>query len=200
MPHELRNAAINCALAIVFSLFALAHVQNFIEAPRLSLALLVGMETILVALFLTRKDADETLYSWQAWLTTVAGTMFPLLLRPAAIAEDMLIGQFVQTAGVAIQIGALVALNRSMGLLPAHRGVKTSGVYRIVRHPLYAGYAIVLIGYLISNWSPYNAALIIGGMGFQVLRIRYEELLLRGFPAYVSFAGRTRWRLLPYVW
>ncbi|NIO39083.1 MAG: isoprenylcysteine carboxyl methyltransferase [Burkholderiales bacterium] len=200
MSQELRNAAVNCALAIVFLLFAVAHAQQFLAAPRFSLVLLVGVETILVVLFLVRKDADQTLHSWQAWLTTALGTMCPLLLRPTEMAEDLLIGQIIQTLGVAFQIAALLSLNRSMGLLPAHRGIKTGGVYGIVRHPLYAAYGIVLIGYLINNWSVYNAAVIAGGMAFQMCRIHYEETLLRGYPDYVTFASKTRWRLVPYVW
>lgn len=200
MSPELRNAVVNWTLAIVFSLFAYAHVQQFIAAPRFSLVLLVGMETILVVLFLIREDASRTLHSWQAWLTTTAGTLSPLLLRPVPVAEDTLIGQIMQTAGVVLEIAALLSLNRSMGLLPAHRGVKTTGAYRIVRHPLYAGYAIVLIGYLLSNWSIYNAAVIAGGMVFQLQRIRYEELFLFAYPEYASFAAKTRWRLLPFLW
>jgi protein-S-isoprenylcysteine O-methyltransferase Ste14 len=200
MSPTLRDALINCALAVVFALFAFAHFQQFVEGPRLSLVLLVGVETILVVLFLVRKDADRTLHSWKTWLTTSAGTLFPLFLRPAVVVEDMLAGQILQIIGVTIQLAALLSLNRSMGLLPAHREVKTSGIYRLVRHPLYAGYGVVLIGYLISNWSAYNVAIIVGGMAFQVLRIRYEELLLFRYPEYVSFAARTRWRLLPFFW
>ena len=200
MSQQLRNAIVNTVLAVCYSLFALAHYQQLIAAPRLSLVLIVGVETILVVLFLTRKAADETLHSWQTWLTTTAGTLMPLLLRPAPLAEDLLVGQVLQTVGAALSIIAVLSLNRSMGLLPAHRGVKTSGVYRIVRHPLYASYAVILIGYLINNFSIYNAAVIIGGMTFQILRIRYEERLLSGYADYVSFAERTRWRLLPYVW
>jgi len=200
MRPTLRDALINCALAIVFAFFALAHFQQFVDGPRLSLVLLVGVETILVVLFLIRKEADRTLHSWKTWLTTSAGTLFPLFLRPASVVEDLLAGQILQTIGVAIQIAALLSLNRSMGLLPAHREVKTSGIYRVVRHPLYAGYGVVLIGYLISNWSVYNTAIIAGGMAFQILRIRYEEMLLSGYPDYVSFTARTRWRLLPFFW
>lgn len=200
MSQQLRNAIVNTALAILFLLFALAHFQQLMAAPRLSLVLLVSVETILVVLFLARKAADQTLHSWQAWIATAAGTLSPLLLRPTPIVEDLLVGQILQSVGVALQITAVLSLNRSMGLLPAHRGVKTSGIYRIIRHPLYAGYAIVLIGYLINNWSTYNAAVIAGGMAFQILRIRYEELLLCGYPEYVRFVAKTRWRLVPYVW
>jgi protein-S-isoprenylcysteine O-methyltransferase Ste14 len=87
-----------------------------------------------------------------------------------------------------------------MGLLPAYRGVKTGGAYRLVRHPLYAAYAIGLAGYLINNFNIYNAAVVSIGMCFQVLRIRYEEGLLVEYPAYTAFAEKTRWRLIPFLW
>jgi protein-S-isoprenylcysteine O-methyltransferase Ste14 len=86
-----------------------------------------------------------------------------------------------------------------MGLLPAHRGVKSRGLYAFVRHPLYATYTIALAGYLISNWSIYNAVILVAGTAFQVMRIRNEESLLLDYADYVAFAGRTRWRLLPFV-
>jgi protein-S-isoprenylcysteine O-methyltransferase Ste14 len=85
-------------------------------------------------------------------------------------------------------------------LLPAHRGVQTAGLYRFVRHPLYASYCVSLAGYLISNVSLYNVAIIAAGSAMQIMRIRNEERLLSAYPDYVAFAGRTRWRLVPFVW
>lgn len=197
---QLRDAVVNWILAIVFAFFAYAHVQQFVDEPRLSLVLLVAVETALVVLFLIRKEADRTSHSWQAWVTTCAGTMFPLLLRPVPGAEDLAVGQFLQTSGVVIQIAALLSLNRSMGLLPAHRGVKTDGAFRIVRHPLYAAYGVMLVGYLINNFNVYNASIIIVGMAFQVMRLLNEESLLLRYPEYTAFADKTRWRLVPFVW
>ena len=200
MPRHLRTFATNLALAFIFALFAAAHAQQFAVEPRLSLILLVGMEAALVVFFLIRKAPDQTWHSWQTWLTTGAGTIFPLLLRPLAGADDVLIGQLVQTAGVALQVAAVLSLNKAMGLLPAHRSIKTGGLYRFVRHPLYAAHTVALVGYLLNNLSAYNIAIIVAGTAFQILRIRNEESLLRGYPDYAAFAGRTRWRLVPFVW
>ncbi len=43
----------------------------------------------------------------------------PLLFRPTAAAEDLLVGQAVQIAGPVLLIAAVVTLSRSFGLLPA---------------------------------------------------------------------------------
>ncbi len=193
-------ACINVLLATCFFSFAYANLHSFIEHPRLSVALIVVTEAILAIFILIRRDADETRHSWQAWLTTTAGTLTPMLLRPTAVTDDLLIGQVIQIAGFMVQIGALFSLNRSMGLLPAHRAVKSDGLYRLVRHPLYAAYTITFLGYLINNLSLYNAAVIIVCTAFQVRRIRCEEDLLFKYPNYVSYADKIRWRLIPSIW
>ena len=199
-PRRTGAILANWLLAYVFALFAYAHARMFVEHPRLSLALIVAVEALLVVFILTRKDADQTRHSWKTWLSTVAGTFCPLLLRPVEAPADMLAGQMLQLAGAGLQIAALASLNRSMGLLPAHRGVKSRGLYCFVRHPLYVAYAITLTGYLISNLSVYNATVISIGMAFQLWRIHNEEKLLLQYPDYVTFAAKTRWRMIPYVW
>ena len=92
------------------------------------------------------------------------------------------------------------ALNRSFGLLPALRGVKTGGLYGWVRHPLYAAYVIIFIGYLINNQSLANVAVILFGITFLVIRIHYEEDLLTQQADYAHYVNKTRWRLIPSVW
>jgi protein-S-isoprenylcysteine O-methyltransferase Ste14 len=190
----------NIALASCFFLFAYGHVENFIEQPRLSVFLIIITETIVAILLLVRRDPDETRHTWQTWVTTTGGTLTPFLLRPIDATEDVLAGQILQVAGALLQIGALASLNRSLGLLPAHRGIKSDGMYRFVRHPLYTAYIVTLAGYLISNFSVYNTIVVLAGTAFMVLRIRYEEELLRTYPVYASYAEKTRWRIIPSVW
>ena len=83
--------------------------------------------------------------------------------------------------------------------MPAHRGVRSGGAYRWVRHPLYAAYAVMAAGYLASNPTPRNWVIVLVAYACQVARIFNEEQLLSGYPEYVAYKARTRWRLLPYV-
>ncbi len=193
-------AITNICLACLFAVFAYGHAVSFLERPRLSVLLIVITETIVAVLLLVRRDPDETRHTWQTWITTRGGTFAPLLLRPTDVSEDVLIGQVLQIAGTLVQIGALAALNRSLGLLPAHRGIKSAGLYRFVRHPLYTAYILTFTGYLISNLTIYNTIILVAGTAFMVMRIRLEEDLLRQYPLYVSYADKTRWRLIPSVW
>jgi hypothetical protein len=55
-------------------------------------------------------------------------------------------------------------------------------------------------GYLICNPTDQNGVIVIFGVTFLVLRIHYEEELLRQYPAYALYADTTRWRLIPAIW
>lgn len=193
-------ASTNLLLGGMFLLFAFAQGKNFVENPRLSVFLLVVTETIVAIFLIIRRDPDETWHSWTTWFTTTCGTLSPFLLRPIEGSEDLVAGSILQVIGFVIQIFALLSLNRSIGLLPAHRGVKSGGLYGWVRHPLYTAYVITFLGYLINNQSYYNAAVVFAGVAFLVARIFCEEALLFKYADYTRYASRTRWRLIPAVW
>jgi protein-S-isoprenylcysteine O-methyltransferase Ste14 len=196
----IRLAFTNFLLATFYVFFAYTNAHSFIGNPRLSVLLIVVAETIAAIFLIVRRDPDETWHSWQTWLTTTCGTLAPLLLRPVAAAEDLLVGEVLIVFGVAMQIFALAALNRSFGLLPALRGVKSRGLYRLVRHPLYAAYVIIYCGYLINNQSISNGTIVLLGIAFLVMRIHYEETLLSKQADYRRYLNKTRWRLIPAIW
>jgi protein-S-isoprenylcysteine O-methyltransferase Ste14 len=78
--------------------------------------------------------------------------------------------------------------------------VKDTGVYGIVRHPLYAAYIFSHLGYLLSAPSLWNMAIL--GMTWLAMfrRITAEEQVLQRDPAYRSFAARVRFRLIPELY
>lgn len=193
-------AASNLLLAALYLLFAYHHLTDFAATARPSMLLIVAAESLLVIFLLIRRDPDATWHSWWTWLTMLGGTYGPMLFRPTAATEDILAGQALQLAGLVLLIAAVASLSRSFGLLPAHRGVKTDGLYRWVRHPLYMAYSLIGLGYLLNNFSLNNAAILVVATGFQVLRLRNEEVFLRRYPDYVAYAERTRWRIVPFVW
>lgn len=195
----LAAAFTNVALATLYLFFLLAHLRAFAQAPRPSVLLVAAMETLFALFFVLRRDASAVSFSALAWSSTLAGTFLPMLLRPVGGAQDVLVGQLVQTAGTAFSVYGIASLNRSVGLLPANRGIRTGGAYRWVRHPLYASYTLANAGYLASNPSLANALVCVAALAAQLLRIRQEEGLLMRDPAYATYAARARWRLLPFV-
>ena len=194
------SAMTNILLANCFGLFAFANAKSFFENPRLSVFLIVVTEAIVVIFLLIRRDPDETQHSWQTWITSACGTLWPFLLRPTAGTEDLLPGDILQIAGFILQIAALLALNRSIGILPAYREIKTAGLYKWVRHPLYTAYIVTYLGYLINNQSLANLAIAIAGTAFLLMRVHYEEALLFKYADYARYANRIKWRVIPSIW
>ena len=195
----LRDAGTNLVAAGLYLLFAAVHLQGFAATARPSLLVVVAMETLVAVLFLLRAPATRASLSPYAWITTLGGTVTPLLLRPVDVSHDVLLGQVIQCAGGALAVASLASLNRSFGLLPAVRPLRFGGPYRWVRHPIYAAYTIQNAGYLASNASARNLALVALAFGFQVLRVYNEERVLSSVPEYGRYMERTRWRLLPLV-
>ena len=193
-------ASTNILLSLFFLAFAFANAKSFIAEPRLSVFLIVLMETIAAVFLIIRRDPDETRHTWQTWTTTTCGTLAPTLFRPTGAAADLLLGDILQVGGFTLQVIALLYLSRSFGLLPAYRGIKSSGLYAWVRHPLYTAYVISFMGYWINNQSFANAAVAVLGAAFLVMRIYCEEALLLKYAKYRRYARCTRWRLIPAIW
>jgi len=79
--------------------------------------------------------------------------------------------------------------------------VVDTGVYRIVRHPFYAGTPLVLVG--LALWlESYAAAMsVIVPIVLVVLRLTLEERYLRcELPGYAEYTVRVPHRLLPGIW
>jgi protein-S-isoprenylcysteine O-methyltransferase Ste14 len=79
--------------------------------------------------------------------------------------------------------------------------VCSSGPYRFIRHPMYAGVILVFLCFPLSLGSLYSyipAALIVG---LFLLRTALEDRTLKKeLPGYEDYARRVRFRLLPGVW
>lgn len=102
---------------------------------------------------------------------------------------------FVSAA--ALGLVALLTLGRSFAILPARRVLVVRSLYRIVRHPMYAcELAMVVAAGAARAWW---AGLVLGLVLLVTLapRIRAEEALLAGDPAWAAYAARVRWRILP---
>lgn len=126
------------------------------------------------------------------------GTAAALMVVPEGrqLVPDIVSGAMI-LGGVSLSVMAKLSLRRSFGLVAANRGVKSGGLYRIVRHPMYMGYIINHIGYLLLYPSAWNVAVI--GLAWTMLwmRTREEEKVLNIDPAYREYAQKVRSRLVP---
>jgi protein-S-isoprenylcysteine O-methyltransferase Ste14 len=78
--------------------------------------------------------------------------------------------------------------------------VKT-GIYGIIRHPLYAGVVLILVGVALWLQSPAAAIASVIPIAVVFARILVEEAFLKGrLPGYAAYAERVTHRLIPLVW
>jgi len=79
--------------------------------------------------------------------------------------------------------------------------VADTGVYGIVRHPMYAGSPLVNVGSALWLGSYAAALFAVVPLGLLVARIVVEERVLRReLPGYGAYAARVPYRLLPGIW
>lgn len=108
------------------------------------------------------------------------------------------VGLLATQLGIVLAIASLQSLGRFFAVLPSARGLKTSGLHGLVRHPLYAAYTVMDAGIVLSFPTWRNALLLALWCALMSMRIRYEErVLTREFPEYEEYARRVRYRLVP---
>jgi len=161
--------------------------------------LLLLSETAVAIFALIRRPTDKLSMELGDWLLAITATCAGLLIIPGATLFPAIapLGVALAIGGNLIQAWAKLVLRRSFGVAPANRGLKLTGPYRLVRHPMYAGYLLVHIGVLILMFSPINVVIYAIGWWAQILRILAEERLLGQDPAYAEYMTRVRWRLVP---
>jgi protein-S-isoprenylcysteine O-methyltransferase Ste14/uncharacterized membrane protein (UPF0127 family) len=203
-PKRVDVAAIlgNLALAALFGLFAGAQVSKAVTTGQWATTMPIALqETLLVVLLLTRRRCFATSDRPLDWLVGAIGTMLPLLMRPDTVRGPLnWLGEPMQLLGVATAVLGLSFLGRSFGLVAANRGVKTSGLYRIVRHPTYAGYMLSYVGYVLSYPTSSNLLIAVATLFAFNARAIFEERFLRRDPDYRAYQLGTPWRFVPYVY
>ncbi len=164
------------------------------------LMLLVG-EGIVVVFFLIRRRTSDISRSPSDWFLAAAATCLPLVVVPGGKEGAILpqVAVMVMLVGLLVQFAAKLTLARSFGMVPANRGLKTSGVYRFVRHPMYGGYFLMQMGFLALNPTWWNAAAYAVCWTLQTRRLMAEEQFLGRDPAYREYQTRVSYRILPGV-
>jgi protein-S-isoprenylcysteine O-methyltransferase Ste14 len=82
-----------------------------------------------------------------------------------------------------------------------HHAVVDTGVYGVLRHPMYAGAVLLLVGMPLWLGSCAAALLTLIPIGTLGVRILVEERFLRReLPGYDDYTKRVRYRLIPLVW
>ena len=169
----------------------------------LSVLILILQECCVIGLALMRRRA-RTAAGWDspAALLGYSGTLAPLFVRSAALALPPLlwVGVAAQGVGNVLAVAGICDLGRSFGIIAANRGIKTRGLYRSVRHPIYAAYLLAFGGFVLAHPSVFNSMVLLGWAIIQIARIHAEERMLGEDPSYCAYRRAVRYRLVPGLW
>lgn len=113
------------------------------------------------------------------------------------------LGDVLVVTGLGIAMLVIVQNSYAAATVMVESGqtVVSHGLYEFVRHPMYVGNVIMMIGIPLALGSYWGLLFVIPGVVVLTLRIFDEEkLLLRELPGYREYADHVRYRLVPYIW
>lgn len=128
---------------------------------------------------------------------------FHLLATPGVAVSSL--GMFLFLAGWWI---VFLALSENVFAAPVVKlqeeraqKVVDTGVYGVVRHPMYAGGILFIVGIPLWLESYAGALLTLAPIATLILRILLEErFLIRKLEGYEAYMKRVRYRLIPFLW
>ena len=198
----LRDPADALARVIIAGLFlGLAYRIgiNVIETGRLSGLMLLTSELLVVVLTIIRRQASHVDRATKVRLIATVSVVGPFLLQPdaaaALFAEPVALA--ISSLGLGVVIAGKISLGRSFGLLPANRGIVCSGVYRLIRHPIYLGYLLTHGAFLMANANLWNTVALLTADIALLIRARLEEHTLAADQGYRHYQQSVPWRLVP---
>ena len=189
------------AIVAMFTVLAVRLGLDYASSGRMTVLLLLASEALVVVLTVFRRPTGIVDRSPRARLLTVVSLIGPMLVGPAAAAAlaPELATALLSAAGLSVVIGGKLSLGRSFGLMPANRGIVSTGLYRLVRHPIYMGYLITHVGFLLANATFWNVLIFLAADITLMIRAVYEERVLARDPAYRDYQDIVRWRVVPGV-
>jgi protein-S-isoprenylcysteine O-methyltransferase Ste14 len=199
-----RDTADLAARTLVIALFTIMAVRlglDFFQTGRLTGLLLLASEALVVVLTVFRRAAGMVDRSVEARLLTAISILGPPLVQPSNVGPlaPELATVLVSACGLSVVIGGKLSLGRSFGLMPANRGVVSTGLYRLVRHPIYMGYLLTHIAFLAANPTLWNLVMLMSSDAALLARAVCEERTLARDDAYRGYQQVVRWRVLPGV-
>jgi protein-S-isoprenylcysteine O-methyltransferase Ste14 len=102
--------------------------------------------------------------------------------------------------GDSFAVVVLVQLHGSFSVMAEARRLEVSGVYRLVRHPLYLAEEIATIGGLMQFLSSWTIILLAVQIACQIRRMKNEGIVLTHvFPEYLNYKEKTA-RIVPSLY
>ena len=194
----------------LFSLLFVANAAGLVRAAQASdgaaartvsvvaSLLMLAFYVVVIGAYLGRGRASATTQSLAAKVAAVVATCLPLALplvaRPEGTIGTDLAAAVLVLAGSIWSLWSLTALGRNLSVVAQARGLSSDGPYRWVRHPLYVGEIVAVLGLAVRSDVVVVYVLWAALVALQTYRASVEERLLAvslpGYPAYRARTGR----------
>jgi protein-S-isoprenylcysteine O-methyltransferase Ste14 len=113
------------------------------------------------------------------------------------------LGDVLVATGLGLAMLVIIQNSYAAATVTVEKGqrVASEGVYKFVRHPMYVGNVIMMVGMPLALGSYWGLLFVLPGIAVLVFRILDEEkLLTQDLPGYREYAQHVRYRLVPNVW
>lgn len=114
-----------------------------------------------------------------------------------------LVGDVLVAAGLGVVMLVVIQNSYAAGTVRVEEGQKltSTGLYGLVRHPMYTGNVIMMIGVPLALGSYWGLIFVIPHLLILSVRVRDEERLLEEqLDGYREYRGKVRYRVVPLVW
>ena len=159
-----------------------------------------------------RLDAKEK-QGEQKWVVALSGLMFIAVFVVAGLSRRfgwymlpdgaVYVATIIFLAAYALYAEVMrenVWLSRTIEVQENQQVVST-GLYGIVRHPMYAATLLLFLSMPLVLASPWSFAIMLLYIPIIALRIRNEEQVLeRELKGYAEYKQRVRYKVIPFIW
>ncbi|GJL79025.1 MAG: hypothetical protein NPINA01_20140 [Nitrospinaceae bacterium] len=100
----------------------------------------------------------------------------------------------IGATGCAVWILGMISLGKSLAVLPGSETLKTGGIYRFLRHPIYAGINLTLFGLLLACGSIFGMvylAMVVFPLNWYRAREEEKALLEKFGDRYQAYRTKT---------
>lgn len=142
-------------------------------------------------------------YIFLSFVTLIGGAVEAFLYPKDIPLVQTVIGGLLAAIGVGLGGASYLALGRNFRVYAAPRRsgtLITTGIYKMIRHPMYTGVVAGLLGYVLILGSFVFLASWLGVLILYVLKAAREEpILSEKYPEYGDYQKRS-WKFVPYVY
>jgi protein-S-isoprenylcysteine O-methyltransferase Ste14 len=118
-------------------------------------------------------------------------------------AANSVVGDVLVALGLGISMLVVIQNSYASANITVASGQElvSTGLYGLVRHPMYFGNVVLMVGIPLALGSYWGLLFLIPGLAVLTIRIVDEEkVLTQDLAGYPDYAQKVHYRLVPYVW